>query len=194
MSGLLQRAPLSAMMIMLGFATITLPPFGLFFGKLFSIELIAKNLHGNLSYLVLIVALAIGSAILTMLYFKVASLLFSKSAEKEEYEHEALFSIKMIAPYIYTLILMASSFILLYSGITIPITYIYISLALIFIVPIWIKIDPFSGVDRVKEYYCGEQEYFSIAQYSYILTKQTQTKIVFAGIGAYLCIALGGLL
>jgi len=194
MSGLLQKAPLSAMMIMLGFATITLPPFGLFFGKLFSIELVAQNLHGNFSYLVLIVSLAIGSAILTMLYFKVASLLFSKNAEEEKYEYEKFFSIETFVPSIYTLILIASSFILLSSGIAIPITYIYISLSLIFIVPIWIKIDPFSGVDRVREYYCGEQEHFGVAQYTYIFTKQIQTKIVFVGIVAYFCIALGGLL
>lgn len=36
MDGLLQRAPLSSMMIMLGFATITLPPFGLFAGNCFN--------------------------------------------------------------------------------------------------------------------------------------------------------------
>jgi len=194
MDGLLQKAPLSSMMIMLGFATITLPPFGLFAGKLFSIEIVAQNMQHNFSYLILIASLAIGSTVLTLLYFKVATLLFSRNPKEEMYNGESLLSIKMISPYIYTIILIGSALILVTEDITIHPVYAYGSLAMIFIIPLWLKFDPFNGIDRTKEYYCGEQEHYNVAQWNFSFSKQTQTKIAILGVIAYISIALGGLL
>jgi len=194
MDGLLQKAPLSAMMIMLGFATITLPPFGLFAGKLFSMELVAQNMQGNFSYLVLITSLAVGSTILVLLYFKVASLLFSKDTNEHMDKSEPFFSKEMISPYIYTIILISSAFILVMGNVSIHPAYAFGSLGMIFIIPLWLKLDPFKGIDRTKEYYCGEQGHYGTAQWSFSFSKQTEDKIALAGIGGYLAIAFGGLL
>ena len=190
MDGLLYRAPLSASMVIFGFATITLPPFGLFFGKLFSIELVAEALKEDFFYLFLLIALAIGSAVLILLYFKVASLLFSKNADDEKFYKENIFTIEMVAPYVFTLLLICSGFFIL----DISLFYVICTLFMMFIIPFWLKIDPFKNVDRVKEYHCGEQGHFSVSQYSFALTKDIEKKITIAGVIAFMCIALGGLL
>ena len=188
MDGLLYKAPLTVGMIMFGFATITLPPFGLFFGKLFSIELVAKNLENSLPYAFLLVALAIGSAVLILLYFKVASLMFSKNMEKEGYRKENVFAVELIAPYVFTLMLIVTSFYMIESGI-----YVAATLAMTLIVPIWLKMDLFRNVDRVKEYHCGEQGHFAVAQWSFRFSKTTENFIAFGGVAAFASIVLGGL-
>ena len=190
MDGLLYIAPLSASMIIVGFATITLPPFGLFFGKLFSIELIAESLSKSPSYLLFLIGISIGSAVLILLYFKVASLIFSKNAEEEVFHKENVFTIEMISPYIFTILLIGSSFFMF----EVPLFYVAISLLMLVIVPIWLKIDPFKNVDRVKEYHCGEQGHFGVAQWSFSFTKEAEKKIAIAGIVAFTSIAIGGLL
>ncbi len=190
MDGLLYKAPLSASMIIIGFATITLPPFGLFFGKLFSIELVSDYMSRSPSYLFLLVGIVVGSALLVLLYFKVASLIFAKNADDEGYLHEDMCSIEMFSPYAFVLILVGSSFFMF----EVSLLYVVASLSMLLLIPLWLKIDPFKNVDRVKEYHCGEQGHFGMAQWSYSFSKETQTKISFAGMLAFACVALGGLL
>jgi hypothetical protein len=72
--------------------------------------------------------------------------------------------------------------------------YAYGSLAMIFVIPLWLKLDPFEKIDRTREYYCGEQAHYSIAQWCFCFKEQTKTKIALAGALAYVAIALGGLL
>ena len=190
MNGLLFKAPFSASMMIFGFATITLPPFGLFFGKLFSIELVSQMLKDNFSYIFLLISLCIGSAVLILLYFKVASSVFSKNASTEEYLGEKVFAVEMISPAIFTFILIFSSFFLL----NVSLYYVLISLLMMLLVPIWLKLDPFKNVDRVKEYHCGEQGHFSVAQYSFGFSKEAERNVAIAGAIAFASIALGGLL
>lgn len=192
MDGLLHKAPLSAAMVIFGFGTITLPPFGLFFGKLFSIEEAASMIAKSPAYLVLIIGLALGSAILTLLYFKVASSMFSKRADIERYAYENKFDIAMITPYIYSVILLGSVWFILEGGIQVPIIYAYLALGMIALVPLWAKVSSFVGVDRVKEYYCGEQDHFSTAQWFFEISKSTQTKITLFGIVCFIAIAVAG--
>jgi ech hydrogenase subunit A len=192
MDGLMYKAPLSTMMVMLGFGTITLPPFGLFFGKLFSIELVAANLSNSAAYLILLVALALGSALLVLLYFKVASLLFSKRADTETYTKERLWSSEMIAPVVFSVILAFSATLLISNGLAVSMPYVWLSLAMIVLVPLWIRLSPFKGVDRVSEYHCGEQAHFGVAQWSFDVSKSTQTKIALLGTLAFVLILLGG--
>lgn len=192
MDGLLHKAPLTASMIIFGFASITLPPFGLFFGKLFSIEISAQMLDKGPAYLSLLIALALGSAVLTLLYFKVASLLFSKNAEEESYNSENKWDIAMIVPYIYTLILIASVWFIIKMGIQIPLEYVYLSLAMIILVPLSLKLFAFKDVDRVKEYYCAEQEHFSVGQWYFEISQNNQRIITSLGVFLFIAIAFAG--
>ena len=194
MDGLIYRAPLSAMMVIVGFATITLPPFGLFFGKLFSIEMAAMNLAKSPAYLVLLIALAIGSALLVLLYFKVASSLFTKRADVEAYGRESWFNFGFFSPFIFTLVLIFSFIFLVDFGFTLSMTYVWLSLGLIVLVPLWVKLSSFKGIDRVSEYHCGEVARFEVAQWSYGLSSKLQNRIAWAGVAGFGFILLGGLL
>ena len=59
-------------------------------------------------------------------------------------------------------------------------------------VPLWIRLSPFKGVDRVSEYHCGEQAHFGVAQWSFGVSEGTQTKIALLGTLAFVLILLGG--
>lgn len=194
MQGLLETAPLYTAMIMFGFATITLPPFGLFFAKLFSIEIMAENLDKSISNLSLLISLAVGSAVLTLLYFKVASILFSKSASKEKFKAQKIFTVEMIVPYIYTFLLLGSVTIIGLAGIELSFWYAWASLGFLVLIPLWLWLDPFKGVDRVKEYYCGEQAHFDIAILSFALPNKIQKIVFVISTLFFVLFVLGGLI
>ena len=194
MDGLLYRAPFSAAMVILGFATITLPPFGLFFGKLFSIEMAAVNLAKSPAYLVLLICLAIGSALLVLLYFKVGSMLFTKRADVESYGVESWFSFGFFSPAIFSLILFFSFIFLVDFGFTLSMPYVWLALLMTLMLPLWLKLSSFKGIDRVSEYNCGEVARFEVSQWSYELSPLLQKRIAWCGGIGFGLMLLGGLL
>jgi ech hydrogenase subunit A len=82
MKGLIDRSPLMAVLLVGGFMSMTLPPFGLFVGKLLAIETIAAGLHAHPWLLVNLLGIALGGVLLSLLYFKVASALLSSDPDK----------------------------------------------------------------------------------------------------------------
>jgi ech hydrogenase subunit A len=194
MDGLLYKAPFSVTMVILGFATITLPPFGLFFGKLFSIEMAAMNLAKSPAYLVLLIALAIGSALLVLLYFKVSSMLFTKRADVESYGVESWFNFGFFSPIVFSLILFFSFIFLVDFGFNVSMPYIWLALVMIIIAPLWLKLSSFKGIDRVSEYNCGEVPRFEVSQWSYEFSSTVQNRIAWCGGFGFGLILLGGLL
>lgn len=194
MDGLLYKAPFSVTMVILGFATITLPPFGLFFGKLFSIEMAAMNLAKSPAYLVLLIALAIGSALLVLLYFKVSSMLFTKRADVESYGVESWFNFGFFSPIVFSLILFFSFIFLVDFGFNVSMPYIWLALMMIIIAPLWLKLSSFKGIDRVGEYNCGEVPRFEVSQWSYEFSSTVQNRIAWCGGFGFGLILLGGLL
>jgi len=77
MKGLVQRAPRSVGFLLFGFFSLTLPPFGLFMGKLFAIAAVAAALHTQPWLIVVLLGIAVGSVLLVMLYFKMAAALLA---------------------------------------------------------------------------------------------------------------------
>lgn len=78
MRGLCSLAPKTTGYIVLGFVSLTLPPFGLLLGKLFAIEAVAHDLAGHPWLIVVLLGIAVGSVLLTLLYFNVASALIMR--------------------------------------------------------------------------------------------------------------------
>lgn len=78
MRGLCSLAPKTTAYIVLGFVSLTLPPFGLLLGKLFAIEAVAHDLAGHPWLIVVLLGIAVGSVLLTLLYFNVASALIMR--------------------------------------------------------------------------------------------------------------------
>ena len=79
--GLVNRSPLVVFFIIIGFASLTLPPFGAFIAKFMAIESIANEMIDNPIYAVALVFIALGSVFLTLLYFKVVTKLFAKDVD-----------------------------------------------------------------------------------------------------------------
>lgn len=84
-----ESGPFTALVISIGFMSLLLPPFGAFIGKWLSIETIGtlatdKKLLGAL----VMVAVAGGGAVLSLLYFKVMGLLIARSGEKDRVQFE----------------------------------------------------------------------------------------------------------
>ncbi len=169
-TNLFQKTPILTSLILLGFASITMPPFGLFFAKLFSLTYISELIKYNPLYLLVAILFVIGSSLLVLLYFKVASKLIDfsstdKIVEKQKIPKEFIFS-----SYILFFIAVFSLVFIIYNSLSIFMFTITIILfiAIFFIL---LKVLNFKGIDRVKEYSCGEKYTHNVGVFYYDFDK-----------------------
>ncbi|HSK14040.1 MAG TPA: proton-conducting transporter membrane subunit [Phnomibacter sp.] len=81
--------PFTAMVLVIGFMSLLLPPFGAFIGKWLSIETLGNYAaEGKLLGALTLVAIAFGGAMLTLLYFKVMGLVINRTGEKDTIRFE----------------------------------------------------------------------------------------------------------
>lgn len=71
-----QKTPMVLFYMVLGFASLTLPPFAAFLGKFMAIESLAALMFEHMSYLIVLLFILLGSVVLTLLYFKLMSKAF----------------------------------------------------------------------------------------------------------------------
>lgn len=173
---LIDKSPLVVFLILIGFASLTLPPFGVFIGKFLSIELMIEQMKINPLYIVSFIFMILGSVLLTLLYFKVVTKLLSNQNYSQTSEVKTISS-----TYKYTSL---SLFALLIFGIlnsieisSLSYMQIFIPLCFIFIVPIILYLLRSKNVNLVKEYNCGEKDEFVINAYYFDLDEQKITKI-----------------
>jgi ech hydrogenase subunit A len=81
--------PFTALVVAIGFMSLLLPPFGAFIGKWFSIETLGA-ISGDQKIIaaLVLVAIAGGGAVLTLLYFKVLGLLIARTGATEKIKFE----------------------------------------------------------------------------------------------------------
>lgn len=161
MGSMIERSRLLVGFIIFGFISLTLPPFGLFLGKLFAIESFASLIKIHPIFLFSVICVVIGSAMMVMLYFKVASALLAHRADVESIEYKPsskmytaplfVLSALIIAGAIYYLTIQSDKYII----------YLAIPMAIAIFLPLFQKwLDRF---DRAKPYMCGERLEFEIA-------------------------------
>ena len=161
MKGLAAVAPQSVSYIMFGFISLTLPPFGLFMGKLFAIESIAALLKEQPWLIVVLLSLLIGSVLLVLLYFKVASALLSKPSDIFFSKREEM-PLGFLAPLLLlSLLSVGAAVIFMVQQNDLYLSVFALPLMLLAILP-WI-IGKMERFDRVKTYHCGEKEEFDAA-------------------------------
>lgn len=161
MRGLVQRAPLSVAVVLFGFFTLTLPPFGLFMGKLFAIVSVAQLLDARPWLIVMLLGMAVGSALLVMLYFKVAAALLSAPSDVVERTHESMppgFGIPMA---LLALLTVAAAGLYLADQQGGTLWLFAVPVALLGLVPLSLR--ALRGFDRVSPYRCGEKSEFDAA-------------------------------
>jgi ech hydrogenase subunit A len=186
MKALAERAPKSVTFIMFGFMTLVLPPFGLFMGKLFALQAISENLMRSPWQVIVLLGVVVGSVLLTLLYFKVASALLSKGSDVYIGQKEKL-PIGAVLPLILlTLLILSASVWLFAVQSTLSLFYLLIPAVLLGAI-VWFfrKLETF---DRTAVYHCGEKESFDAALFYYDMDASTRRSVywffglLFAGV------------
>ncbi|MBU0632709.1 pesticidal protein Cry5Ba [bacterium] len=191
-NGLVNHSKLVVFFIIVGFASLTLPPFGVFIGKFMAIESISKELLMHPLYVFALIFLALGSVVMTLLYFKVVAKLFAKDVDLK-LPHVEISKFYTIPSFLLL--------ILLFIGIAISFereflssAQIIVPLVLILLIPILFSTLLFKNAHRVKEYNCGEKDGLKLGMYYFYLTERTTKSISAVSIIGLLILIIGVLL
>jgi ech hydrogenase subunit A len=188
-----ESGPFTSLVVMIGFMSLLLPPFGAFIGKWFSIETLGmlaveKKLLGAFA----IIAIALGGAVLSLLYFKVLGLLIARSGYRDSFKFEKTDTIYKGT--LYVLIALVIGCVLSYpvlltdylapvatqtlgtavtvtvaewslhvGAVSLPIIPLFMAFLLLPVTIVIAMFIRFKNVDRVKEYMCGEKIEYSFS-------------------------------
>lgn len=184
---LMETSPQLVFFIILGFASMTLPPFGVFLGKMMAIETLSVSIGNNPLLIFSLIFLGIGSTLLTLLYFKVAATLFVKDEECNQGRREI--DMGFFSP----LYILGSLTVIAVFLLDIP-TILLSVLIITALAPFIFNKFQFK-YDRVKEYACGEKEKYTPNLYFFSLdTKQEKKMYKIFILGFILIAVVGGLL
>jgi ech hydrogenase subunit A len=187
MNSLMNRAPKTIFFILIGFASLTLPPFGAFIGKFMAFEAIAQTISTAPLHIFLLVLVILGSIVLTLLYFKVASKLLAINIK--QVSNQERLPVLYFAP-------VASLFALLVLSIFGFYHYLgviesLLALSIILLLLIFSKID-MGKSQTVNEYNCGEIDQFEISIYYFDI--KWQSRLLFGSFIFWFVLLVGGLL
>jgi len=186
---LADKAPRTLFFIIIGFASLTLPPFGAFISKFLAIEAVTSQILINPLYIFVLLSLIIGSVFLVILYFKIITKLLNKEAFKNSLKEKLDFKYRLSSN-----ILFVSLFIGIFLVNSLNILEILIPLILIFISPFLFKYFLFKNAPRVKEYNCGEKGEFEVGVYNYALSDDTIEKMMYISIALIIVHVVVGVL
>ncbi len=187
-----QRAPKTVGYIMFGFISLTLPPFGLLMGKLFAIASVASLLHNRPWLTIVLVGIIVGSSLLVLLYFKVASALLSKPSDTVYTDNEWIpygYGIPMMLLSLLTVVA-AGVFMIIQNNLLLAL--FALPLLIVMALPSFIHI--MDRFDRIQPYHCGEKESFEAALVYFDPSVRTK-QIIYWGFGVlFVAVALTGAL
>ncbi|MDY0120408.1 MAG: proton-conducting transporter membrane subunit [Sulfurimonas sp.] len=163
--GLINYSPKLVFFILLGFASLTLPPFGAFIGKFMAIESIAAMIKLQPLYAFALIFTALGSIFLTLLYFKVVTKLFALDVDAKK-EKVQLSKYYTIPSWFLVFLLFVGMVFALVLGALSPLE-IFLPLVILVLIPLSFFLFIFPKAQRVKEYHCGEKEDVELGMYSF---------------------------
>jgi len=180
MKGMVSRSPKTVGFILFGFVSLTLPPFGLFMGKLFAISSVASLLKEHPSNLIILLALIVGSALMVLLYFKVASALLSAPCDVEVSPAIVIpngFNVPLVLLSVF-IVIGALGYIMMQHNIFV----VMLALPMVFVFALPAIVRRMDRYDRSQPYHCGEKEPFDAALVYYAPSEKIE-KIVYWGFG-----------
>lgn len=190
MKGMVTRSPKTVGFILFGFVSLTLPPFGLFMGKLFAISSIASLLKEHPSNLIILLALIVGSALMVLLYFKVASALLSAPCDVEASEAIAIpngFNVPLVLLSFF-IVIGALGYIMMQHNIFV----VLLAVPMVFVFALPAIVRHMDRYDRSGPYHCGEKEPFDAALVYYKPSAKIE-KIMYWGFGSlFVAVAIIG--
>lgn len=192
MAGMAERSPAAVGFILFGFVSLTLPPFGLFMGKLFAIASIASLMSIEPFYLIVLLSLVVGSALLVLLYFKVASTLLAASSDVVSMQKKKMATGYVIPLSVLVIISIAGAVDYLMKGPDISSAVLIIPLGVVMVV--WALWRWTRGFDRTDVYFCGERGLFADAPMYYSLPLEAERMLqrIFAIL--FVLVALAGVM
>lgn len=190
MKGMVTRSPKTVGFILFGFVSLTLPPFGLFMGKLFAISSIASLLKEHPSNLIILLALIVGSALMVLLYFKVASAFLSAPCDVEASEAIAIpngFNVPLVLLSFF-IVIGALGYIMMQHNIFV----VLLAVPMVFVFALPAIVRHMDRYDRSGPYHCGEKEPFDAALVYYKPSAKIE-KIMYWGFGSlFVAVAIIG--
>lgn len=212
-----ESGPFTALVITIGFMSLLLPPFGAFIGKWMSIESLGalatdKKILGAL----IMVAVAGGGAVLSLLYFKVIGLLIARTGNEDKIHFEKTGPFYAITTYLLLGLLLVTVVGLplllnnyftpvasqitgtpvalvtegwnMYLGaVKLPLLPMIIAFLLLPVTIVAAMFVRFKNVDRAKEYMCGEKVNYSFSSFYFSTDRATP---YFATAGVLFFVAL----
>jgi ech hydrogenase subunit A len=202
MDKLAESGPFTSLVLTFGFMSLLLPPFGAFIGKWFSIEALGALSNERIVAALVILMVALGGAVFSLLYFKVLGLLIARTGTTDGFRFErespyytvTIFILLafIIAGVLGLPFLMTDYFSPVASNILrVPVTTsivgwgIHVESMRLPIVPMLVAFlllpaaialgmfVKFKNVDRVKEYACGEKIDYSFSALYFSTDKAT---------------------
>lgn len=217
MDKLAESGPFTSFVVAIGFMSLLLPPFGAFIGKWFSIETLGQLATTQKALgAIVIVLIAFGGAVLSLLYFKVIGLIIARRGEQDKVRLERTspfyrisldvllaFVIAGVVGFPFLLadyfipvasqtlgqeIVMTTTGLSMHIGqMTLPIIPLLIAFLLLPLTIVLAMFVRFKNVDRAKEYACGEKVNYSFATMYFSTDKATP---YFTAIGVLFFVAL----
>jgi len=192
MKGMVTRSPKIVGFILFGFVSLTLPPFGLFMGKLFAISSVASLLKEHPFNLIILLSLIIGSALMVLLYFKVASAFLSAPCDVEVSENIPIpngFNVPLVLLSFF-IVIGALGYIMMQHNIFV----VLLVLPMLFVFALPSLIRRMDRYDRSQPYHCGEKEPFDSALVYYKPSEKIE-KVLYWGFGSlFIAVAIVGAL
>ena len=191
-NGLINHSPLVVFFIIVGFASLTLPPFGAFIAKFMAIESVADMINVNPLYAIALVFMALGSVFLTLLYFKVVTKLFAKDMDKKQ-ERVRISNYYLIPSFLLVGMLLLGIYVS-FSMEFLTSLEIMIPTILIIGVPLLFTFVVFKKAHRVKEYCCGEKDELELSMYYFEIPSSYKKTISLVALFLMLILVLGVML
>ncbi len=187
--GLINHSPLVTFFIIIGFASLTLPPFGAFIAKFMAIESIADMIKTDPLYVIAIIFIALGSVFLTLLYFKVLTKLFAKDMDVK-IEKTTISRYYTIPSFILLGLLFIGVYITFSMNLLTGLEVLVPSV-LIVVVPLLFTSVMFKKAHRVKEYHCGEKEQLHVSMYYFNIPDSYKKYISLVALLAMVLLVIG---
>ncbi len=212
-----ESGPFTSLVVAIGFMSLLLPPFGAFIGKWFSIETLGSlALEQKALGAIVIVLIAFGGAVLSLLYFKVLGLVIVRRGDHEKVHFErtspfyssSLYILLGLViagvvgfPFLLTdyfipvatqtlrapVVLVTGGWTMSIGAMSLPIVPLVIAFLLLPVTIVLAMFVRFKNVDRVNEYACGEKVNYSFSALYFSTDKATP---YFTAIGILFFIAL----
>jgi ech hydrogenase subunit A len=192
MKGLVYKAPKNVTLVIFGFMSMILPPFGVFVGKLLALQIVAEMMQEHPWQLAVLLGIAIGSVLLTLLYFKIVSALLSRPSDTRPIEADELPRGLMWPVYLLSGLILVASAGMVY-GFTENIGWFAGTLLALFVaIPTFYYFT--AKLDRTGVYHCGEKEPFDAALFYFTMPQGWKIALYWTFGGLFASLALAGVL